>query len=266
MENPRVVVQADRCIGCGLCVSDCPSGALRLADGHAVCVKKCLECGHCVAICPANAVSMPQHDMADVTEFDASRFALEPENLLNTMKFRRSVRAYTNQPVPQSVLVQMMEAGRYTPTARNSQQTRFLVLQQDLPAFKQAFWQAMPQIISFYEEKSLASAALFDGFYQKYLADGTDSLFFDAPAAIFVFTDNLWDGGLAASNIENIAAANGVGTLHDGYLKYALAPVSHLFAPYGLEKETLACCMLCGYAKRKYTRTAPRKKATYIIR
>ncbi len=266
MENPRVVVQTERCVGCGLCVQDCPANALRITDNTAAYIKNCFACGHCVAICPTNAISMPMHDMADVTDYNPASFPLQPENLLNTIKFRRSVRAYTDQKIPQSVLVQMMEAGRHTATARNTQATRFLVLQQELPAFKQAFWKAMPQIISFYEEKSFALAATFDSFYKKFLADGTDSFFFDAPAAIFVFSDNLWDAGLACGNIELMAVANGLGILHDGYLKYALMAAPQLFEPFGLEKEPIACCMLSGYAQRQYARTAPRKKPNYIIR
>lgn len=54
-----VMIDAARCIGCGLCEGDCPAAALAVEDGRArVIARDCILCGHCVAICPKGAVSL----------------------------------------------------------------------------------------------------------------------------------------------------------------------------------------------------------------
>lgn len=60
-------VQADKCIGCTLCVDDCPVNAIRMVDGRAVIdPDKCINCGICIngngrdfTGCPVSAISSP---------------------------------------------------------------------------------------------------------------------------------------------------------------------------------------------------------------
>lgn len=94
-----VVVEREKCIGCGLCVKDCPAGKLKLEEKKAVYTPECIQCGHCVAVCPQAAVSIPEYDMGDVEEFDKETFAVDPEHFLRAVKFRRSVRSYREKPV-----------------------------------------------------------------------------------------------------------------------------------------------------------------------
>ena len=65
-----VVIDREKCIGCGLCAADCPAEKLTVTDGKAVYTPGCIQCGHCVAVCPRAAVSIPEYDMADVEEYD----------------------------------------------------------------------------------------------------------------------------------------------------------------------------------------------------
>jgi 2-oxoglutarate ferredoxin oxidoreductase subunit delta len=57
----RVVLNTDRCKGCGYCVEFCPTGALAMSQEtnskgyllpEVVNNNKCLGCGLCEAICP----------------------------------------------------------------------------------------------------------------------------------------------------------------------------------------------------------------------
>ncbi len=52
-----IEVIAEKCLGCGLCVSSCPQDAITLGDGGtAVIGESCNLCGSCIKGCPAEAI------------------------------------------------------------------------------------------------------------------------------------------------------------------------------------------------------------------
>ena len=54
-----VIIDKEKCTGCGRCVSDCSKLKITLEKGKAAVKEECFQCGHCVAICPEGAVSIP---------------------------------------------------------------------------------------------------------------------------------------------------------------------------------------------------------------
>ena len=51
------VVNAEQCQKCGICVKNCPIGAIEAADKRqAVISEKCVECGICKKVCPTEAI------------------------------------------------------------------------------------------------------------------------------------------------------------------------------------------------------------------
>ena len=51
------------------------------------------------------------------------------ENAMTLIKGRRSTRKFLDKPIPQELLEQVLEAGRYAPSGKNVQATHFLVIE-----------------------------------------------------------------------------------------------------------------------------------------
>ena len=51
-------VSAEKCTGCGACVSACPVNAITIREGKAVVDESCIACGACVGECPFNALAL----------------------------------------------------------------------------------------------------------------------------------------------------------------------------------------------------------------
>ncbi|MCJ7803153.1 MAG: nitroreductase family protein [Desulfobacterales bacterium] len=49
-------------------------------------------------------------------------------DILNLLKSRRSIRVYQDRPIPNDLLLQILEAGRWAPTGANLQPWRFIVV------------------------------------------------------------------------------------------------------------------------------------------
>ena len=267
MVKSMIVVDKEKCIGCGLCQKDCPAGKIAVREGKAEWSFGCIQCGHCVAVCPEGAVSIPEYEMEDVEEFNPETFTVEPENFLHAVKFRRSIRNFRNQKMDRECLERILQAGRYTATAKNRQACRFIVLQDELETFKDLLWQQVPQMTERIKKEAPQYAMLFKFLQRRRQKDPKDDgLFFNAPACILIAADNALDGGLAAANIENMAVAQGAGVLYSGYLLRIIEACPELKEWLGIPDRPLVCCMLAGYPAVSYKRTAPRKKADIVWR
>lgn len=54
-----VRINQDRCAGCGICVDECPTGAIHLENGWAVIDQaRCTNCQTCAEVCPNEAVEV----------------------------------------------------------------------------------------------------------------------------------------------------------------------------------------------------------------
>jgi len=66
-------ISAEDCVACGVCVDECPVGAIAMNGGGAVIDEKaCIRCGRCHDVCPQEAV---RHDSERVPEEVAANVA-----------------------------------------------------------------------------------------------------------------------------------------------------------------------------------------------
>lgn len=262
-----VEIKKDICIGCGQCAKICVGKALEIQEGKAEYVKECIQCGQCVAICPVNAVAIPEYDMDEVEEYDEATFKIKPENYLHAVKFRRSIRDFKEEPICREKMENILNAGRYTATARNLQACKFVLIQDELEEFKKLVWEELPKIAESFKDTMPRYHAIFTRFYRAQKKNPKDDhLFFNVPSFLVIAAETLLDGGLAAANIENMAVAEGAGALYSGYMLRVIDASPVLREWLGIGNMPVACCMLLGYPTMTYRRTAPRKEGDITYR
>lgn len=258
-----VEIKEELCIGCEACTRDCPAG-MTMENGKAVPLKRCIQCGHCVAVCPKKALSIPEYDTEDMEEYEEGKFNLDPDQFLRSVKFRRSIRHFKDKKIEKKKLERVLQAGRYTATGKNKQDVTFTVIQDNLDEFKDLAWEGWLQMALELEAKGSRASAYFMKQYEVRKKDPSDdALFFNSPAMVITACDYELNAALAAANIENMAVAEGLGVLYNGFGLQAIQKSEAALEWLNLDKK-IVCCLLIGYPDVIYRRTAPRKKADIV--
>ncbi len=259
-----VEIALEKCIGCGRCVEDCLPHNLYLKEGKAHVLGNCMQCGHCFAVCPVHAVTISDYPTDGVIEFTHGKPVIQPDDFLNFLKSRRSIRNYQKRNIEKEVWEKILEAGRFTPTAENAQDMIYTIVQDKLEEVKKLVWEGMEQLVMHMENVPAIDKQLVQLVKKINLAHKknpeTDLLFFQAPALLIVSSPFPLNGGLASSNIELMANAEGLGVLYSGFIQGAVSANSAVCDMLGLQKDWIRSCMLIGYPSVQYQRTVPRKK------
>lgn len=50
-------INADSCVSCGTCESECPVGAITAGTPYTIDPDTCVSCGSCAAVCPQEAIA-----------------------------------------------------------------------------------------------------------------------------------------------------------------------------------------------------------------
>jgi len=122
-------VNMELCGGCEQCVRVCPVHVFDLRNHKSVVARgeACIGCGHCWAVCPEEAVTFSE-DISAAESRPGTRPAVDSDVLKLLLRERRSVRLFTEDPVSKGELDKILDAGRYAPSACNSQNVNYLVL------------------------------------------------------------------------------------------------------------------------------------------
>lgn len=251
MKKHQVNINPSKCIGCGICVKSCVAHNIELKDNKAdIILQDCLMCGQCSAVCPQKAVSISGYDSEPIEKNEEIR--LNPETVLDVIRFRRSVRQFQNKAVPREVIEQILEAGRLTHTAKNRQDVTFAVLDKENDNIEHLAVNVFKKLKPF--------ADLFSPLARRHMID-EHFFFFKAPIVIVIFAKDKTNGILAAQNMEFIAEANGLGVLFSGFFTMAANMSLKIMKALGKPKgKRIAATLVLGYPNVKYLRSVQREK------
>lgn len=132
-----ITINEEKCIGCGLCAKDCFTKDIDVTNQKAKSKRiRCIECGHCIAVCPKNAIALENYPMSEIIEYQKGDFEIDEDQYLRSLKYRRTIRQFSNKQVENHKIEKIIEAGRYSPTGGNQQNVSFCVVRNDVDALR----------------------------------------------------------------------------------------------------------------------------------
>jgi len=234
--KPTIEIDHNKCDREGLCVRVCWEYVFEQVDSDSVPVithpEMCILCGHCIAVCPEDAITIHEMDMANFRPHTAE-MSIEPDNLLDFLRMRRSVRNYKkNRPVSKKMVEKLIRAARYAPTGGNVQSLKHIIVDS-----RETLDELTSHLINIFKKRAdlcqdeEALGALdpieannlreFQPYFEVMLSEyeeGIDPFFYSAPMLIITHADlldtlcPLEDATLATYQMMLMAHSLGLGT------------------------------------------------------
>ncbi|MCE1248184.1 MAG: nitroreductase family protein [Firmicutes bacterium] len=267
-------VDAGKCIKCGLCATDCPFGIITPPDGEnppgvvAERAAYCIKCGHCQAVCPTGASSLG-YDGVSLSKYTTDKLFVDPRQLANHMRLRRSVRKYKEEPVSKELLEELLDTARYAPSGTNRQPVGWIITYGHYKVHKLAEavinWMASEMNKDSYYAKVLPIAA-FVRAWEK----GIDTIFHHAPHVITAYAhkDNHIAGvdcAIALTWLDLLMPSHGIGVCWAGLFELAMMHDPEMRKMLGVpEDHVTKGTLIFGYPKFKYNQIPGRNLAKII--
>eukprot|EP00727_Mastigamoeba_balamuthi_P008286 m51a1_g408 hypothetical protein (276) ;mRNA; f:739657-740910 len=265
MEKVTIVVDSSACVRCGMCVRDCPNGVLALpSDGqvpHCVAPEECISCAHCVCVCPTGALrlkGLKDDSIVPKLANPASR-----EQVAALVRERRSVRQFRPEPLPHSVIRDLLATSCSAPTAGNSRNVNYVVVEKPelLAEIRVVCCDAMRKIAA--ADSPIRSA--LEGLL-KAVEAGNDVLMRGAPQLLVAHAPVCGptadvDLAIALTTTELMAASMGLGTYWNGIVfhTYSMSPeMQELFEKLGVPRGSRIEVLMIGKPAVKYARAVVR--------
>ena len=267
----HITVDQKTCKHDGICAAVCPMGIIELT-GSSIIPKLmpgledlCITCGHCVAICPHGALSLDEMKAEDCPPLRAD-LALGSEQAEHFSRSRRSIRAYRDKVVEREKLARLIDMAHYAPTASNSQQVQWLVInsKEQLHDLAGMIIDMLRHLIK--EGHPLAKAYKLERSVEAWGA-GIDPVLRGAPVLVIAHAPKGYamgqvDSSIALTLLDLAAPTVGLGSCWAGFFMMAAAQWPPLQQALALP-EGNACfgAMMIGYPKYHYHKLPQRKEA-----
>ena len=212
-----ITVDKEKCVKCGLCISDCVSKCIGLDQEdypRMLHSERCLACQHCMSICPQGALSFNEKD-PELSQ------KVSNKTVLSLIKSRRSIRQYLDEELSELELKIIKEMFPYIPTGCNSHKLHFSIVE------KRSVMQFLKEkvnnkFVKLLNNKILSPLVKHFEVYKNSFEKGEDIIFRNAPHMIVVSSPinapcAPQDPIIALSYIELYAQSLGYGTCWCGY-------------------------------------------------
>lgn len=261
-------IDEERCVQCGECAEDCPTGVIILDDYPIITNEDgCIRCQHCLAVCPTGAVSILGRDPDASIQLAGS--TPDPAKLEVLIKGRRSIRRYSDRDLAPGLIDELLETACYAPTGVNAESVLFTVVRESR-VMKSLREEIMVQLESLKDDGKLP-----EGFVGQYIGGavkawkdkGVDIIFRGAPHLLVTSTPKdapcpIQDPIIALTTFQLMAHARGVGTVWDGMFMMALSLLPALTARLGIPgNHVVGYAMAFGEPAVEYQRTVQRGPA-----
>ena len=196
--------------------------------------------------------------------------------VIECIKSRRSIRNYRDEALPKEIIEKIIEAGRYAPSAENRQPWRFVVIT-NKALIKELSEKTKKEIAGMLRRKRKFRKkypGLDDRqtllFFQAVANSSRDVIFHDAPAVVFIITENkaFYDESCAcaAENMMLAAWSMGIGSCWIGFAKF-LEMNREAREKIGLPADHhIAACLVFGYPEKVPKKALPRNPMAGIIK
>jgi len=290
IETAHPVINHDMCTLCRKCIEVCPKRVLDIRDKKVVLTgEPCILCSHCYSVCAFNAVDFngllfePSFSSFTYKAAMMAPGSFPPGDLVNLAPSRRSVRKYTEKPVPQEMLRDLVHFGITAPSGSNCQLWEFTVLgsRTKVVEFGKHFELFFRKLNSLARNPLIrwlsplfAGMTLIRYYRDRYatvergleeVKQGRDLLFWGAPAVIIIHSTMegslpVEDAQYAAYNITLLAHAMGLGTCFIGYASETMNRVKKIKRSCGIpDANRVHAVLAVGYPAEKFYKLALRK-------
>ena len=286
-------IDSEKCIKCEKCIPACSVKLFSVVRTENMekkihfedPIRFCFRCGHCIAVCPTEAILYEGADPPyNFKEAKNPPSIINYEDLMKFMRSRRSIRVFKDEPVSEESINKILEAMRYSPSASNRQNRRYLVLNR-------------PEIISYLSDqvsKLMIKAKRLLVF--KYLAvpftsglvrrrllnpktklslirfledkkQGKDGIFFNAPCVIILHAPpyskmTASDSAIAITHGMLAAHSLGLGTCWIGFAQEYLWRYKKTRTKLGIPKQNnVYGVFIVGHPDITFERAPPRREA-----